>query len=371
MSIYKPKNSPHWHYDFQHKGRRFYGSTGCTARRAAEAYEARIRHEQLTATTAKRPPITLDQAAGLYAASIDSKPSWPNARRTLAILVAAIGANRLLSEITQPELSRLVARRRSIGGGRVRANSSVNREIEDWRALWRQADRARFDVGIMPDWRQLMLPVKAKAPRELSPAEEARLFQALRADLQPMVLFALRSGWRMSEVLSLRWADVDFEAGVARVRIKGGDTVVAPLSAQMRAILGSQPKVCAQVFTYVAATSRTTHADKTGRHRIARRRGERYPYSKSGWRKAWTSALSAAGIDDFRFHDLRHTTATRILRATGNLAATGKALHHSSLKTTMRYAHVLDEDVRNALDAADSRNSPERPSSRSRNSKSA
>ncbi len=76
-------------------------------------------------------------------------------------------------------------------------------------------------------------------------------------------------------------------------------------------------------------------------------------------RKPWAAAKKAAEIDGFRFHDLRHTRGTRILRATGNLKAAQRALAHRSIKTTLRYAHATDDDVRNALDASESRPIPD------------
>lgn len=55
---------------------------------------------------------------------------------------------------------------------------------------------------------------------------------------------------------------------------------------------------------------------------------------------------------DLRLHDLRHTTASRVTRITGNLLAASKALGHKRITTTQRYAHLSAEDVRAALDAA-------------------
>ena len=62
------------------------------------------------------------------------------------------------------------------------------------------------------------------------------------------------------------------------------------------------------------------------------------------------AALTAAEIRDFRFHDLRHTFATRLLRQTGNLKLVSRLLGHTQIETTMRYAHVIDADLRAALD---------------------
>lgn len=353
MSLYRSKKSPFWQYDIQWQGTRIYGSTGCRTKADAKVVESRKRQELVLGLTAKKPPITVDDGAGLYASRIEEKPGYRTSRPILAAMVAGLGAARLLSEITQADLMKLVARRRD-----GRANSSVNREIEDWRACWRWAGRNKFDIGEMPDWSALMLPVDGRDPREATVDEEARLFAALREDLRPFVLFALRSGWRMAEVLKLCWADIDLEARQASTRIKGGRTIRRPLSREMLAIISSQPKVAPQVFTYVAQASRTTHTDKKGRLRVARRKGERYPLSVGGWRKEWKAALKRAKIANLRFHDLRHTLATRMLRATGNLHATKEALKHRSIKTTLRYAHVLDSDIRDAYEVTDARNSP-------------
>ena len=67
-----------------------------------------------------------------------------------------------------------------------------------------------------------------------------------------------------------------------------------------------------------------------------------------------TDAEKAAGLrgSDLRLHDLRHTAATRTLRATGNLAMAQRQLGHARIETTSRYAHVLDDDLRAGLNAA-------------------
>lgn len=342
MSIYKPKNSPYFHYDFRWHGTRFFGSTGCASKRSAEAYQARIR-QQAVLPDKKREVLTLDGAAGLYAEHAEHQPSWPLTEYVTKELIKGLGANRLLGEISQRDLQAHFARRRN-----GRANSSVNREITVARAIWRKAQAARFDVGDMPAWGKLMLNVAERDPRELSFDEEDRLMPAIREDVAAVADFALKSGWRRNEVITLTWANVHFQTGQATTRIKGGATIKRPLTPSLVAIIANQPKVGPFVFTYVCRKNR----DK-------RRAGERYPVSATVLRKAMDAALADAKIEGFRFHDFRHTRGTRIVRATGSLAAAKRALAHKSIKTTLRYAHVLDDDVRNALDASDSRPIPE------------
>lgn len=351
MSVYRPKGSPYFHFDFQFKGKRHHGSTMLTSRRAAEQFEARKR-QQVALPNMGRPPITLDEACGLRQDALEGRPSWPTVRPMLKALLS-LGANRLLSEIQQIDLMRFYAKRRN-----GRKDSSVNREIEEARAVWRGADKARFDVGEMPDWGALLFDIPERPPRELSWDEEDALFPAIREDLVDACTHALRSGWRQAEVLNLRWADCDFANAEATTRIKGGDTVKRALTAEMIVLIANQPKAGPYVFTYVCQRTKSRCRDKLGRLQPARQKGQRYPLTKTVLRKPWVAAKKAAGIEDFRFHDLRHTAGTRLVRATGNIALAKRALEHRSIRSTLRYAHVLNDDVRKGLDAANSRNSP-------------
>ena len=81
-------------------------------------------------------------------------------------------------------------------------------------------------------------------------------------------------------------------------------------------------------------------------------KGERTPIEPDTLGTAFWRARRAAGLEDLRLHDLRHTAASRIVRATGNIAAASKALGHKRITTTQRYAHLSAEDVRAALNAA-------------------
>jgi integrase len=95
------------------------------------------------------------------------------------------------------------------------------------------------------------------------------------------------------------------------------------------------------VFTYVAR--------RTGGPRI---RGERYPITYGAFYTAFKAAAAAIGKPKLRVHDLRHTAATRTLRATQNLKLASRQLGHTRIATTERYAHVLDDDLRQGMAAS-------------------
>lgn len=354
MSVFRAKNSPYYQYEFHVKGCRFRGTTRTTNRRAAEAIEARLKTEAAGDIVKRRAPMTLDVAAGRYAEEVSQhQPSARNVDHQFDLLLPGLdpkghGKELLLSEIDGDKLAGYIGKRRA-----QVSNATVNRELGLVRRMMRRADQVwKADVGEMPNWKALMMPESAGRVRSLTEDEERRLFTHLRADFQPMVRFGMLTGMRLANVIGLTWEQVDFEEEVIKLQVKsnkpGGEPMVLPITPLALTILhgefGNHPT---RVFTY-----------KCARGRQGRRKGLRYPFTAFGWRKAWAEALTAAKVKDFRFHDLRHTAATRTLRASKNLRAVQKMLGHKSIVTTTRYTHADVDDVRDAMVAAETQNFP-------------
>ena len=197
------------------------------------------------------------------------------------------------------------------------------------------------------------LPEPHQRIRALTTDEDKALFAAIdkvRPDYRDMIEFTLLTGKRLSEVIGLKKCKVDRKAMEARVVQKGGQEVVIALTESTLAIIErnwlNHPEC---VFTYVRKSNRVTH-----------REGRRYPFTQNGWRKEWKAILLEANLEDFRFHDLRHTTATRILSATGNLKAVQDLLNHADISSSARYAHTVAGQRRDALRAAEKLRVPEK-----------
>jgi integrase len=175
--------------------------------------------------------------------------------------------------------------------------------------------------------------------RELAEHEAERLQAATRDDLAPFFAFARASGLRFKECL-LHWSEVNFPGRQIRKTGKGGKIVTVPITSTICGILwplqGYHPDF---VFTFVA--------DRTVAGRV---KGRRYPLTYYGARTAWQQMKKRSGVVDFRFHDIRHDVATKLLRETGNLRLVQRALNHSDIRSTLRYAHVLDQEVADALE---------------------
>jgi len=353
VSIYKSPRSPFWQFDFEIRGHRFHGSTKATNRREAEKVEAAEREkakQTVAQTEAARTSLKLDDIAGRWWSEIGQHLAGGgtrNAWRELERLIAFFGKDRLLTDITGGDVAQLVAWRR---GHRVRgaliSPFTVNATTKALRKLFIRARLwgARFDHE--PRWRDHVLKEPQERVRELAEHEAAQLEAATRDDLAPFFAFARASGLRLAECL-LRWSEVDWLARQIRKPGKGGKIVTVPITATIREILWPlRGHHSEHVFTFVA--------DRTVDGRV---KGRRYPLSYHGARSAWWQMQKRSGIVGFRFHDYRHDLATKLLRATGNLKLVQRALNHSHIETTVRYAHVLDQEVADAMErVTESRN---------------
>lgn len=76
-----------------------------------------------------------------------------------------------------------------------------------------------------------------------------------------------------------------------------------------------------------------------------KKQGERRPITKDALRRAHETARKKADLPDFRIHDCRDTLAIRLLCATGNLKLVLKVLDHQDIKSTLKHAHVLEEEA--------------------------
>jgi integrase len=357
MSVYKHPKSPFYAYDFQLSGHRFHGSTKAKSKREAEAVERELRRKaREDLEQAKRTgqgPLTLDVAAGRFWTERGQNHACSDdTERNLARLIAYFGKDKRLDQITDADVASLVAWRRTHTirnqkqdktGNPVKlvSNSTVNRTTTIvLKALFTRAKKVwKCQFTAEPNWREHWLQEPAERVRELHDHEEDALSAAIRDDYTPWLQFAHATGLRLAETL-LRWRDVNWAAGNISTRGKGGRTVTTYLTPSVREILGPlkghHPEF---VFTYVA---KQTRGD--------REKGERYPITYAGAKTEWRRTRSRARVEDFRLHDLRHDAATKLLRATGNLKLVQRALNHSNLQTTSRYAHVADNDVAAALE---------------------
>ena len=155
--------------------------------------------------------------------------------------------------------------------------------------------------------------------------------------LREIVTFALNTGMRQDEILSLKWPNVDlFRKTATVVRSKNGEKRTIPMNNRVFELLKLKAKVRGIKSDYVFASRVGTKIH----HRNLRR--------------AFYQALERAEIEDFKFHDLRHTFATRLVQAGIDLYKVSRLLGHKDIKMTQRYAHHHTESLRDGVEVLDS-----------------
>lgn len=351
MALTRRPGSPYWQYEIFCGGHRHRGSTGEKNRRAAEAFQRQKRAEiqaALEASATSIDPdnapgaIALEFAAAIYQAERGAFTARPQTfQAILTRIVDEFGAGTRLDAIDNARVSQAIAAWR----GRGLANASINRTLlEPLRQIYNHI--AARDPGAhlpAPIWKRLMLSEPREIVREASPELEAQIFAQFRPDYRPIFRFAILSGLRLGSLVSLTWPDIDLDGRQMRVRIKGGHWHEQPLTGEMVALLaGERGRHDRAVFTYVV----TPNAAR----RIKGEAGERRPITYDGLKTQWRRVKAKLELGAFRFHDLRHTAATRLLRASGNLRAVQHALGHTSMTTTIKYAHASIDDVRAAME---------------------
>lgn len=237
---------------------------------------------------------------------------------------------------TQPA-RRFLGRDKATGAARFkdlgpRKPATLNRLRSALSALLRHAKRQRW---LPRGWVNPVLEVEAQPEhnartRFLTDAERERLLRACRLSalkkLHLLVLMALTTGARRGELLALTFGDLDLVKGTAYVRTsKNGQPRVLPLTAPVLAEIQRLGVKDDAVLLFHSRYDR----DK-----------------KMRFETAWRRALAQAGIEDFRFHDLRHSTASLLAREGASLFEVGFVLGHRDVKSTARYSHLCVDQKR-------------------------
>ncbi|MBX7223715.1 MAG: site-specific integrase [Blastocatellia bacterium] len=330
------KRGAHWHYDFSINKRRYRGPLpGATTKQQAAKMEAQVRlsvHEGRYGQPEKATTFSAFVSEVYLPWSKLNKRSARNDVGYCRVLCESFGT-RPLDEIT-PFLIEQFKRKRTESptrNGNRRAAATINRELACLSKILSLAIDHNL-LTVNPCKRVKRVGGEVARNRYLSLDEETRLLAACTgriAHLRDLVVLAIQTGMRRGEILGLQWAHVDFERKVLYVhRSKSGKPRSIPMSDQVYQVLYGRETSSTWVFTHpYHPTERLTE-----------------------FKRAWDTACTRASLTDLRFHDLRHTAATRLAECGVEAFTIAGILGHSSIQTSARYAHASDAGKRRAVD---------------------
>lgn len=279
----------------------------------------------------KEYKTTLNEACDTYTLNFRYQATFKTHKITfLENFKSHFGDSTLLTDIRYVDLEtyQSLLKQKLTPSGGIRKPATINKEIGCLHHIlskaveWEMIEQNPFDRG-----KSLTLKENNERLRFLDNDEMDRLLDACREHLYPIVLCALTTGMRRGEILSLKWKQV--RNGFIYLR-------------KTKTFNSRQIPICEDLADLFKTIRKREHL-----------RSE-YVFTYAGRRmktndKGFWAALRQAQIDEFRFHDLRHTFASQVLLRGGSIKDIQELLGHKDIRTTMRYAHLTQQSKIDAV----------------------
>jgi integrase len=337
MSVSKPKHSPYYHFDFWVQRHRFRGSTGEATERAAKAFERaekERRRAEIRAGIVQANTPTISGVFVRYWETEGHKKGWAyGIQKHMEGMLAHFGKDKLFGEIGNADVASMLEvyeasternNRKSRDGTRTThpgkpSPSTVNRRLAVLRRIYNKA-RVEWELQVKTiNWTAHTREEPKERVRHITVEQAKALMDRLPNHIMIMVAWSLATGCRLNETETLTWTRVNYETRQAEVLTKGGGTRFVTLGPDALAVLAQCDRNRGKVF------------DATNR------------------RKIWEAAVKAAKLEDFRWHDLRHSFAVWVGNAGADIAVVQQLLGHSKIETTLRYRKVITAERARAV----------------------
>lgn len=342
MAVYEKNNR--WYVKFVVRGKQYHQACPeATNEHQAKIIETRIKSDILQGKyqlVEARGKILFDVLVNKYIEhSQNNNKAWEKESYRVK-QVAKYFKGKRIDEITPALLEEFKFERKNriTRRGTEASNATINREL----ALIKKM----FSIAVLNDWidknpclacRVKLLPENNEIIRYLSNAEERRLIEACSDDyihLHAIVLTAVQTGMRFGEITQLKWKEnIDLKNGyitLTRDMTKSKKKRVIPMSSILQVEFKELSKNKLGEWVFMNPKTNKPYRDI---------------------RSAWTSVKKIAEIPpEFRFHDLRHHMASKLVENNVNPVIIKDLLGHSTLTVTQKYAHPKDQTKKLAIE---------------------
>jgi integrase len=315
MALYRRKEAGIWYADYYANGERIQESTGTTNRREAEKFLARRTAAIERGEYAKPVRIMLSEFGERYIEyAKTNKRAWRRDQQMMTHLNAALGSMQL------GDIGPFKIERYKIDRVKKASPGTVNREIALLKHMFNLADQWGFFRGRSPMKGIKFLAENNLKFRFVTEAEEAKLLGHASPYLQDLIVFAINTGFRLGEILNLKWEEVDLEQATVRTLVRKTQQMIdMPLNDEAERVVRGWKGIRKGEYVFYN------------------------PETGAQWKDLWLGLKKAcrkAGLDGITWHTFRHTFASRLTRAGVDLVTVKELLGHSTISTTMRYAHT-------------------------------
>lgn len=322
MALYKRDGI--WWIDLYHKGKRIRKSSGTEVKKDAQKLHDKLKADLWNERELKYTPNkTWMDAVVRWLEESNHKRSIHKDKEHLAWLDPFLRKSQL-KDITRDLIESIATKKAATGV----SDSTINRMLEIIRAILNRAQKEWGWLETVPSIR--MRIIKNRRIRWLTKKQANRLIEELPPHLADMAAFTLATGLRESNVTKLKWEQIDIDRCHALIHPDESKTkraIPVPLNKQaIEIILAQKGKNEIYVFTY-----RGQPVGRCNNH-------------------AWQKALKRAGINDFRWHDLRHTWASWHVQNGTSLHELQQLGGWANYEMVLRYAHLSSDHLKSAAD---------------------
>ncbi len=338
MACFKKENR--WYIDYYVNGKRkrevvtITGKDPATitirdAEKALAIRKAEIAQGKFDITKTEKP-IKFEKLIEAYLEWADVNHKSPERDHSACKNLLAFFTGRNIYSLSLWEVEKYKSERKKQG----RQPETINKELGVIRRMFNLALQGVLSVkvGKNPVQGIKLLKVPKTKPRTYKPWEFQELYKAASAHFRPILLCAYMTGMRRSEIVKLRWKDVDFEDGSIYVaETKNDEPRTIPMSEALFSTLQDMKKKSVSEFVFITPDGQ--------------------PYSSlSAWKRAWSTALKRSSIEKGRFHDFRHTFISNLIVKEKEDFATVMALSgHKDITMLKRYSHTQEEAKKAAI----------------------
>jgi integrase len=324
MRLYQRGSRGIYYADYSADGKRIQESTGTANRREAEKFLALRSSELQRGVFVKPVNTTLPELCGRYIEHAKlHKRSWKRDVQMLGNLQDFFGQTKLRS-ITAAWVEEYQR-------NRIKAvcPATSNREMALLKHMFNMAERWGLHQGSNPVRLVRFLPEDNLRFETLSEGQEKALLLASPPYLREMVIFAINTGLRTSDIYNLQWKEVDIEQRrLKKIVKKSSKPLSLPLNDGAFAVIEARAAVANGLYVFYNPMT-----------------GDRFKDTKG----AMAVAVKRAGLPKITWHMFRHTFASRMTRDGVDIVTVKELLGHADVKTTMRYAHSNDDAKRRAV----------------------
>ncbi len=324
MGVFKKVNN--WYIDYYVEGRRKREKIGPSKKQAVIVLDKRRVQiaENKFLDVKKNEMVLFKDMASLYLEAY-SKPNKKSYRRDISCVnnLNPVFGGRYIHEIIAVDIEKYKLKRQE----KV-SNATVNRDVACLKHILKKA--VEWGKATQnPAANVKLLKERNTRIRYLEEEEIRKLLEESPEHLKVILITALNTGMRKGEILGLKWKDINFRQRViVLLDTKNNETREVPINELLSKVLLAVRKNSGSPYVF---------SKKDGK-----------PYRNV--RTSFETAKKKAGIEDFRFHDLRHTFASHLVMAEVGLRTVQELLGHKSYDMTLRYAHLSPDHKKRAVD---------------------